>query len=616
MNKKLLSLLLAILMILSSFAACTDATLPEAPPLPDSAGDQTGDQTENQTPPESEVPSEIEYAITAETISQYAVVYPKERKAYAEAFCQTLNEKFGTSVTPVLDSESLAEKEIVIGEAKREAIDSLLEYRHVTDGIIACESQRIYIIASHKLGLEKAIALFWESCYEEESNTIRIKEKELKIDSEFSLSKNQRINGVLLNKYQIVYPANADAITKHTANALCDYFKANADINVAVKADSEKATDYEILIGATNRPESIRARALNFQPNQYTMYAQGNKIVCHGNGYYVGSAVHEFISEFFPDTGNCASINATNFPTECVAKSFVFPKATSAIMMIGDGMGLNHIKMALAAGALDHFYALDLPYQAWCRTYSASSSVTDSAASATALATGYKTVNGYIGKDASGKDVENISELAAKNGAKVAVVTTDTLSGATPAGFNAHNISRSNADDILRQFTQKQQSGELLYVNGSVGSSLTLETRTALKKISKNNSSFFIMVEEAYTDKGSHSNDANTSNSAVGRFNDSIAYAIAFVMLHPDTALIVTADHETGGIRQNADGTFSYTTTSHTATDVPYFALGGENVKEFVMNTDTKLNNVWNAMFLATIYGVDDFGDPALRYNK
>lgn len=610
MTKRVLAFLLAILMILPMLAGCaTEQT---------GSNNQTNDQTNDQpndeapSPPVDETPSSIIHTITAETISQYSIVYAEGADESAQKFCDTLNNYFGTTITPQKDTQPAADKEIVIGAANRDEIIPILEERHTTDGVVACVGNRILITSSDNNSLEKAITLFWKKFYNKDSKTIEIRDKALEVDSEFSLPKNLKINGVDLAEYKIVYPAKADPVTRYVAFALSDYFKANANILLMPRKDSNKATEHEILIGATNRPESDKAKTLKFSDSQYTLYIDGNKVVCHGNGFHVGSAVHEFITTYFPDTGTINPINATTIPTEPTVKSFVFPEATSAIMMIGDGMGNNHINMALAAGALDHFYARDLPYQTWCKTYSLSGT-TDSAASATALATGFKTHNGYIGKNSSGGNIVNVSEVAAVKGANVAVLTTDYLDGATPAGFNTHTISRNNSADILAQFDKKLENGQLKYALGRSGGALTQDTRNALSLISKNNSRFFIMIEEAYTDKGSHSNDAGTSNEAVARFNDAIAYAIAFVMLHPDTALLITADHETGGIIRNPNGSYSYTTGSHTNTNVPYFALGGANVKEFVETADV-LENVWNAMFIASIFGVEKFGDPNLRY--
>ena len=93
--------------------------------------------------------------------------------------------------------------------------------------------------------------------------------------------------------------------------------------------------------------------------------------------------------------------------------------------------------------------------------------------------------------------------------------------------------------------------------------------------------------------------------SAVNRYNDAIAYVIEFVLMHPDTALIITADHETGGVRKLNDGRFIFTRTNHTNTDVPLFALGyGTEALTKEVN-----NNVNIAKFIAGIFGESNFGD-------
>jgi len=665
MNKRILSFLLAIILMLSSFAGCANESgnNPQLPTGSSDTGTPTSDTPSSDVPssdvpssdvpssdvpssdvpssdmPSSDVPSSgtpsssnnqnqpadvpdpvIEHTINAENIGEYRIVCTtasgtQEQHNIGLAFLQELNEKFGTNEEPSTDLAT-SEYEIVVGKANRTELQSLLAPHHDTDGVVACVGNRIFITSETAEGLEKAIKLFWKTYYNSKTKTVFIRDGEKTVDSEFSLPKDLKINGVPLSKYTVVYPAKADRITVYTAFALADYFSYNADMKFHTsfpRPDSYAETEYEILIGATNRAQSQKLANTVFKNAEYTMYADGNKIICYGNGYYVGSAVHEFISNYFPDTGTTDPINVTDLPTTLNVKSFTFPKATSAIMMIGDGMGNNHIHMAIEAGIIDRFYGFDLPFQTWCKTYSVDG-VTDSAASATALATGYKTRNGYIGKDAKLNNVLNVSEVAYAKGARVAVLTTDSLDGATPAGFNVHSNSRSNSEEILTQFEKKLNNGQLICAQGKL-SDLTQPSRQALGMISKNNSKFFIMIEEAYTDKGSHSNDASTSNSAVRRLNDAIAYAIAFVMLHPDTALLITADHETGGLTANPNGGYYYTSTGHTGTDVPYFALGGENVAEFIA-TDTTLNNVWNAMFIASIFGMNNFGDPNLRYNK
>jgi hypothetical protein len=93
------------------------------------------------------------------------------------------------------------------------------------------------------------------------------------------------------------------------------------------------------------------------------------------------------------------------------------------------------------------------------------------------------------------------------------------------------------------------------------------------------------MIEGAYIDKYSHSNATSDVLHCVERFNDSIAYTIAFTVLHPETVLVITADHECGGLTSN----FSFTSTNHTNTNVPVFALGNTDAlitSETIDNTD------------------------------
>ena len=114
--------------------------------------------------------------------------------------------------------------------------------------------------------------------------------------------------------------------------------------------------------------------------------------------------------------------------------------------MIGDGMGFNHIKMA-KNGGMKEFYAEQFPNKGEAVTRSMTvinggDQWTDSAAAATALATGYKTINGKVGVDKNDNTLKNIRELADEKGAKTAVITTDVINGATPGGFLAHNAQR------------------------------------------------------------------------------------------------------------------------------------------------------------------------------
>ena len=110
-------------------------------------------------------------------------------------------------------------------------------------------------------------------------------------------------------------------------------------------------------------------------------------------------------------------------------------------------MGFNHIEMA-KNGGMKAFYAEQFPNKGQAITESLTvienkgDKWTDSAAAATALATGYKTYNGRVGMNGGGKSVKNIRELADEKGANTAVITTDVINGATPGGFLAHNLQR------------------------------------------------------------------------------------------------------------------------------------------------------------------------------
>ena len=171
-------------------------------------------------------------------------------------------------------------------------------------------------------------------------------------------------------------------------------------------------------------------------------------------------------------------------------------------------MGFNHVKAALAAG-LPEFVAEQLPNNGSCTTYSHSvttgaAKYTDSAASATALATGKKTLNGYLGMDPTGKVLKNVRELAASQGARTAILTTDVITEATPGGFLVHVASRNSDFIIQSQINELLKNKEVDFAVGSIGDSLVTEARRQLWTISAEGSRFFSMMEEAYVDKRSH----------------------------------------------------------------------------------------------------------------
>jgi alkaline phosphatase len=245
-------------------------------------------------------------------------------------------------------------------------------------------------------------------------------------------------------------------------------------------------------------------------------------------------------------------------------------------------------------------------------TFSLHNSVTDSAAAGTALATGSKTVNGTLGLDGEGNRLTSVAEKAKKAGRKVGITTSVSVDHATPAAFYAHQSGRSMAYEIsldlieagfdfyagsgfvkpdktsdnqnapnvfglfdsagyivakgYNDFKNKsskaskiiliQEDGKavdaLPYAIDQKADDLTLTqiTESAIASLSKNApKGFFLMVEGGKIDWACHSNDATTVFDEVVDMDNAIKVAYEFYKKHPkETLIIVTADHETGGI--------------------------------------------------------------------
>ena len=300
------------------------------------------------------------------------------------------------------------------------------------------------------------------------------------------------------------------------------------------------------------------------------------------------------------------------------------------ILMIGDGTGLAQISAGYFANNEELTYA-NLKHMGWVTTKSADAFTTDSAASGTAYAGGYKTYNGAVGVDVKKRPQPNIPERVIKNGIISGVVSTDDLNGATPAAFFAHQPQRGMTDEIwadlpssvLKYFaagsqdvfearpleTQKAINKVFTVVNSlddpkiaaadRVGvlppkvetgyivkgrtDFLPRATRQAidfLHQRAKDGKGFFLMVEGARIDKACHGNDFPSAVKELLDFDKAIAEAIKFADEDGNTLVVISADHETGGMvvlngdpkKGNEEGL--YVSTWHTATPVPIFAYG------------------------------------------
>lgn len=310
-----------------------------------------------------------------------------------------------------------------------------------------------------------------------------------------------------------------------------------------------------------------------------------------------------------------------------VNSEFTAPK--NIILIIGDGMGPNDITLAekYAEGVFPFGTVLNqIPNHGLATTHSANAEVTDSAASGTALSTGVKTNNGYIGKDVDGNDLMTMAERARKAGKRVGIITDEDLEGATPTAFTIHNISRDNTAElrnamvafgpevlmcknysdvdvslseenrelvknhyvVAKRFdrfkealdtdpdSQKSFFGNLNGYGTTASDNLAQCAQVAFKRL-QNDKGFFLMIESAGTDKYGHNGSINGKLASVVTLDRTVAAALLFMEKNPDTLLIITSDHETGGVRIPEEGEELFTAltdTYHTATPVRVFAVG------------------------------------------
>lgn len=506
-------------------------------------------------------------------------------------------------------------KEIVIGTTNRPQTIAAQESIREKDFIITYDGERLVITGGNDESTMRAIDYFIENYFDKEGKKLTVPDNLRDVIAHDYPIDGISIAGVDIREYQVVVPKECDLYTYYAGVNLADFVKTNAGIVLNVVTDDQPETEYEFLIGKTNRAASATAPAMS--AGQYVLGAVDKKIVMQGDSYLVGAGVGVFLNDYVKPYGVSGEQDIKNLPTALTAQTYTFAtEAKSAILMIGDGMGHNSINLALANG-LNEFVAQRLPYEGKAVTKSQSvidgkASFTDSAAAATALATGYKTTNGYLGVTKTNKSVQNVRELADSVGAKTAVLTTDVITGATPGGFLCHHFSRSDTAILQKQVDQIVADNAIEYCKGSVGDKLIDETRVALQTISDGDSRFFIMIEEAHIDKNAHNIKADQVIHTVKRYNESIAYVVQFILCHPGTALVITADHETGGITPDPTSKYGYKWTSHTSAtytehtnkNVPIYAVGPKT--EIFNGKDTE--NIDIAKFVASVFSDVKFG--------
>lgn len=329
-----------------------------------------------------------------------------------------------------------------------------------------------------------------------------------------------------------------------------------------------------------------------------------------------------------------------------------YQECKNVILMIGDGMGFNSIKMAEKNYGKDTSAFYQFPLNGESKTASAGGPYTDSGAGGSALATGvriaFKTIGVYPWDlDAKKSHPMNLTELAISQGKSAGVVTTDTLVGATPSDFSAHVGFRENFSEIARQQVNSKLTllwgNETHYIsdlkdvannngfsfvrnfndiwkcnlnNRSIGLfklkkdnvppelSPTVDqmTKAAIDILDDDKDGFFLMVEESGIDESSDDKNGSGMADAIENFNKAIQYALNYAKEHGDTMVVVTADHETGGIKK-IGGKYVYTTSLHTNANVPLKVYGCSN---FIKNGE-KIENREVGRRIACVMGEKSF---------
>lgn len=388
------------------------------------------------------------------------------------------------------------------------------------------------------------------------------------------------LNGWALDEFTIVYSEKAPDYTARAASWLQNEIRTKTGIELPlVTAESTEPAAHEIVVGETDREIS---RALDTDATGFSCsyLARRGHIAIEGEYFVIAAAVYRFVNEYLSGKAVPAEITVAE-PMTLPPKNF--------ILMIGDGMGRNHVKLFegfadkktvdYTDGEAD-FYGNLFPYRGLCITDNIEGSTTDSAASATALSTGYKTANGRIGRSKDDTDLISITELAASRGMATAVMSTEVSTGATPSSFSAHASNRGDTEDILAsQASTKANCGTVIDCNYNVYTDSELKAlREALTRnlntLFADPEGSFMMYEEAYIDKHSHNNELPKAFKALARFNVAIGLVMEQAFYHPDTVVIITADHETGGLVYRGKGQFNYSQTSHSSSKVPVFAFG------------------------------------------
>ena len=312
---------------------------------------------------------------------------------------------------------------------------------------------------------------------------------------------------------------------------------------------------------------------------------------------------------------------------------YIGEKPNNIIVFIADGMGFSHLSLALLTQQSENIPSVwqEFDVKGWHDARSAYGPLSDSEASATAIATGTSTSFGYIGLDQDSNTLKNVFEVASDQQYATAIVTDSYIWDGTPAAFVAHTKSEDDAKDILAQIASSKldllfgeledlgegdvpdkeetikilkkrfqlldqslelpnqdsmfkpiaaifDEDEIQDLNSSPN--LTQLTDVALKYLSTKNKPFVLLVESEEMDAASHDNDSDRVINGLRSIQQTLSLVLNFSKIHGQTLVLFTADHETGGLAAVADfGDYpklqiKWSTKDHSAAVVPLFAEG------------------------------------------
>lgn len=357
-------------------------------------------------------------------------------------------------------------------------------------------------------------------------------------------------------------------------------------------------------------------------PAQETQTTQENQTTQQNQAYLKGEYKKEAVGQIYT-TQNQHIVEEIKIDYDPQAE------IKNIILLIGDGMGVSQVFSGFSANN-DQLYLQYAPYIGFQKTKSKNKYSTDSAAGGTAMACGIKTNNGVIGMDENLKPVKSILELANENGKATGLVSASKITHATPASFIAHVESRRLYEDIatffvtdqldlfigggLDDFDKREDTSSLLpelkskgfkvitsqeelkkvekgkiaglLSSGHIdrypkrGDFLPQSSNKALEILSQDEDGFFLMIEGSQIDWGGHDNDVGYVIEEMLDFDRTIGEVLKFAANDGHTLVIITGDHETGGMSihhaepENGLVEGRFTTGSHSSLMIPVFAYG------------------------------------------